>query len=101
MATSTAPRPPKMFAKMEPKRRDSLLKTIIYLGEAGFHARTIARVAGVTAGQVYAVCAKFQIKLRAYRDGRNETAERVIVRAPFLAIRKVDLSEELKKEYAE
>ena len=94
-------RPVKMFAKMETKQRDSLLRTIVFLGENGFHARTIARAAGVTVGQVYAVCAKFQIKLRSYRDGKNETAERVIVRAPYLAIKKVDIHLEMSREYAD
>ncbi len=89
-ADLVARRPTRMFAKMEPKQRDSLLKTIVYLGENGFHAKTIAKAAGVPVGQVYAVCAKFQVRLRDYRDGRNDRAEEVIFRAPYVAVKKVN-----------
>jgi len=82
-------RPPRFFATLPEKQRKSVLNTILYLGEHGFHAKTIAKVAGITPSQVYAVCAKFGVKLRAYRDGEGETAERVILRSPVLKVRKI------------
>lgn len=91
-------RPPRMFAKMEPKQRDSLLRTIVFLGEYGFHAKTIAKAAGIPVGQVYSVCAKFQIKLRDYRDGKGDVAERVIFRSPYLAVKKINWKDVLAQE---
>jgi hypothetical protein len=81
--------PIRMFATMEKKARNSLLNTVIYLGERGFHAKTIAKVAGITPSQVYAICNKFQVKLRAYRDGQTEPAERIIRKSPTITVRMV------------
>jgi len=89
-------RPIRMFATMPEKERQSLLSTVIYLGERGFHAKTIAKVAGIEPGQVYAICNKFQVKLRAYRDGKTEPAEQIIRKSPVLKIRKVRLEEVLR-----
>jgi hypothetical protein len=85
-----------MFATMPPKERKSLLNTVIYLGERGFHAKTIATVAGITPGQVYAICGKFQVKLRSYRDGKTEPAEQIIRHSPILEVRKLSYSDVFK-----
>lgn len=82
-------RPPRMFAKMEERQRTSLLNTVIFLGERGFHAKTIAKVAGITPSQVYAICNKFQVRLRAYRDGKTEPAEQIIRKSPTITVRMV------------
>lgn len=88
--------PPKMFKTLPEKQRKSLFQTVLYLGERGFHAKTIAKVAGITDGQVYAICNKFQVKLRSYRDGKTEPAEQIIRRSPILEVRKISYEDVFK-----
>jgi len=39
--------------------------------------------------QVYAICGRFGVKLRAYRDGVGEVAEKVILRTSVVAVKKI------------
>lgn len=71
-----------LWVRVAPERRDSLFRTVEYLGKHGFHAQTIADICGCTVSQVYLACAKLGIRLRDYRDGKNQTAKSVIRTAP-------------------
>jgi len=74
----------KKLLQEDPKKRDRILSTIMYMGLRGFHAQTIADWCGITKGQVYIVCRKQRIRLRDYRDGKTEPAEYVLARAPVV-----------------
>jgi hypothetical protein len=90
-------RPFRFFASLPESQRKSVLNTVIYMGEHGFHAKTIAKVAGLTPSQVYAICSKFGVRLRAYRDGRSEPAERVILRSPIVKVKKIKSPTSLRR----
>lgn len=80
--------------------RRELETSIIYLGEHGFHGRTIAQKLGCSDGTVYHVCYKSGVKLRDYRDGKNEVAERIIARTPAIQRHRVKtLRRELDLQY--
>jgi hypothetical protein len=78
-----------------PKRRNTLRSSVIYLGERGFHASTIARITDLTKSQVYYICRQVGVKLRAYRDGDNEIAEVVIRLTPCVKMHRRRDSREL------
>jgi hypothetical protein len=59
-----------------------LRRSICYFGMHGFHGRTISEICNVTLWSVYHTLKHAGIRLRAYRDGENEIAERVISRNP-------------------
>lgn len=62
-------------------RRYWLYKTIEFMALRGFHCRTIARVCGITEGQVYLALQKLRIRLRDYRDGKGPVAQRFMSEA--------------------
>jgi hypothetical protein len=64
------------------KRARVVQSSVIYLAERGFHARTIARRTGLSVNQIYNACRKLGIRLRDYRDGVGEIAERIIQATP-------------------
>jgi hypothetical protein len=63
--------------------------SIIYFGERGFHASLIADKTGLEKGQVYYACRKLGIRLRDYRNGLGEVAERIVAVAPCVRVRTV------------
>ena len=71
-----------LFKTQPQERRASLYRTVEYLAQHGFHAQTIADVAGISKSQVYTATHHMQIKLRAYRDGHGAVAPNVIKGAP-------------------
>jgi hypothetical protein len=70
---------------VDPERRVSLFRTIRYYIERGFHAWKIAEICGCSEGNVYTAAAKLQMRLRDYRDGKGDVAERIIQVAPSIA----------------
>jgi hypothetical protein len=54
----------------------------MYLAERGFHGHTIAKHTGLSVSQVYYGCKQLGIRLRDYRDGVGEIAERIIAVTP-------------------
>jgi len=63
---------------------ESTEMSVVYLGLAGLHGKTIARTVrgywGVrlSVSQVYSICRKHGVRLRDYRDGKGDTAKAVI-----------------------
>jgi hypothetical protein len=63
---------------------DSQEWRISILGQYGFHGKTIAKIVSqpghsVSVSTVYRVCKQSGFRLRDYRDGLGEPAERVLV----------------------
>lgn len=59
-----------------------LLGSVRYMAERGFHARTIARVTGLSVGQVSYRIHALGLALRAYREGDTAVAKGYIKVAP-------------------
>lgn len=59
----------RLFRTVNAAIRNRLYNAVKLLALHGMHARTIASVCGISAGQVYTACAQMQIRLRDYRDG--------------------------------
>jgi hypothetical protein len=68
----------RMFKNEPEERRKSIYDTVQYLGERGFHAHTISKVAGISISQVYTACRQMQIRLRDYRDGFGKPAVDIV-----------------------
>ena len=77
-----------IMARLEPDLRQMVIDTIYYMAEYGFFAKTIAKVAGVSPGQVYFYCRKLGIRLTSYRRGDGKVAKALISRAPMNHSRK-------------
>ena len=63
--------------------------SIVYFGERGFHASLIAEKTNLDVRQVYYACHRLGIRLRDYRDGKGEIAERIVSVAPCVNVRRV------------
>ena len=73
---------PVLFSRIPIDLRDAIYRSVKYMAEYGFHAQTIADKVGISKGQIYSACGKLGLRLRDYRDGKNDTAKGIIRRAP-------------------
>lgn len=64
----------------------TLLDSVYYLANRGFHGDTIARATGLTKSQVYYRTGQLKIHLRAYRDGRSDVAKQFIAVTPCVEV---------------
>ena len=69
---------------------------VIGLAMRGFHAKTIARRAGLDkVYHVYNICYKHDIRLRDYRDGKTSIAKQVITEEELVSsIQKIRLDQQ-------
>lgn len=66
----------------DPRISKTLLDSVGYLAERGFHGETIARATGLSKGQVYYRTGQLGIPLRSYRDGVSKIAKTFIAVTP-------------------
>lgn len=60
----------------------TLLRTVDVLGRRGLYARTIARVTGLSIGQVSYRLKRLQVRLGAYREGTSPESAKIIEVSP-------------------
>ena len=70
----------------DPHIDKTLLDSVYYLANRGFHGDTIARATGLTKSQVYYRTGRLKIHLRAYRDGNSMIAKQFIAVTPCVRV---------------
>lgn len=74
--------------KFEMSFKDPIFRRVVYMIEHGFHRQVIADQTGVTPYRISKISKAIGTRLRDYRDGKTEAAERIILKAPHARIRK-------------